>query len=64
MQKWIITIVPVLVNYIYRVLVIVHHDLQYRCHQQRLHLTKLMTVQVRTAVLIHSNVTRSYGPSA
>ena len=56
-------IVPVSVNYFYTVLVIVHHDLQYKSHQQRLHLRDLMTVQVRTAVLIYGNVTQSYGPS-
>jgi len=57
-------IVPVSVNYFYTVLVFVHHDLQYKCHQQILHLTKFMTVQVRTAILIHSNVTQSYSLSA
>jgi len=55
---------PLSVNYFCTVLVIVHHDLQYKCHQQRLHLSKLMTVQVRTALLIHSNIARSYGLSA
>ena len=50
-------IMPLSVNYFCTVLVIVHHDLQYKCHQHRLHLTKLMTVQVRTAVLIQCNVT-------
>jgi hypothetical protein len=64
MQKWVMMIMPVSMNYFYTILVIVHHDLQYRYHQQRLHLTKLMTVQVRTPVLIHINVIRSYGPSA
>ena len=55
---------PVSVNYFYTVIVIVHHDLQHKCHQQRLHLTKLMTVLARTAVPIHNNITRFLGPSA